>query len=175
MRKPVAVIALVLLNIRIQADESWFEGHWVLDRDATFAAMSDAGERRIQDLVEDPSTESEISEQQIRDSMYKAEQSHKKQLVALWDSHGDIELQIDAGNISQKYEQVWSEPVPYSLRPIERGVFEVLSTHPDGAQWRSLVRRTRAGFCKTVFGPHEDPPDPNSPVFAQECFRRHGA
>jgi len=171
MRKVAAIVLAAMLS-EARADESWFDGHWVLDRDATLSAISQAADERVAELAEDPETRSKVSVAQIRQSMDKALPASTKAIIALWDANGDPELDVDSGTISGKYRGTWFERVPYSLRPIEPGVFEVVSTF-EGRQWRSLVRRTPAGFCRVLYGPYEDPLGDDSVWISRECFRRH--
>jgi hypothetical protein len=59
------------------------------------------------------------------------------------------------GQITVRDKGVSYPPVPYSLRPIEPGAFELVSFGKDDGDLRSEVRRSAGGFCFTFYGSYD--------------------
>jgi hypothetical protein len=171
MRNVVAQLMVMSVCVAAQADESWFDGHWILDREATLAAWTEATEARIAKNIEQPEEElAGLSAEAIRASIEHARHLTEKSVVKLWDAQGETELDVNSGTIAFRWRDDWLEPEPYSLRPIEPGVFEVVGSS-EGEQQKCVVHKTKTGFCRTACGTYNEQSRPDASCIRKSASR----
>ena len=118
---------LVVLALQSQADELWFEKHWILDREATLEIWAHEFHPEYRDKI-------------------------LTGITNRWDETGETELLVDAGMIALRFNGKWYPSIPYFIRPIEPGVFEVTGLSELQPELKSVVHKTVSGFCRTDYG-----------------------
>ena len=141
---------LALLALQSQADELWFEKHWILDREATLEFWTQEFPNEHRDKI-------------------------LSSITTQWDEIGETELLVEAGMISARISGEWYPSVSYSIRPVEPGVFEMIGLSELQPQMKSVVHKTASGFCRTDYGYYEDrvPESEIRPTY-HECYKQNG-
>jgi hypothetical protein len=130
------------------ADEAWFDGAWVIDREHTLELWTHDMSPHARELF------SERMEQ-IWD-----ENASRRVVI----SHGIIHAHLGNGSIAEH---------AYSIRPMRNDQFELVVQTEDLAS--VLVKRTETGFCWKIEPYYVPESRSMAERFDTECFIRDGA
>jgi hypothetical protein len=123
------------------AGESWFEGRWIFDEDASIESITDGHPYALacntgKSADGAPTTQCITLKEKLGDLM-------AGQRASEWMFESERAALLDDGVVQARYV--------YTINAIEEGTFE-LQLKTDELQFASTVQRTRAGFCMTPFG-----------------------
>ncbi len=136
------------------ADESWFEGRWISDPDASIESLTH-GRSATCITNAPPAPNGGCTTVKDRWSEMLAGAPGREWIV-------------DSGILEYLEDGYVRSRSVYSIRPIKEGRFELL-TDEQGVQLYVIVQRTKTGFCTAYGGDYTQPQ--SDPRFA-DCYKR---